>query len=217
MQQTLGALKLRRSNAAAETIDMFDWCAESTRARVKLEKDIADLKQKHDDLQKLVAEETAHSEELVRSKREFEAEHDSWLKDLLNEKKLKIRLQEQILATAHVDQAKLDAVAALSKRRAAAGASRKGKRKAEGLDVDADVDTDDDADKMDIDADPEAEGHNGEMSDVERTTSGSDTASASASEAEAGPEPEPKKKPGVGMRKDKPKVEFDPDEETASE
>lgn len=156
---------------------------------------MAELRRKQDDLQKLVAAETARFQELERSKHEFEQQHDSWLKDLLNEKKVKIRMQEQILATAHVDQSKLAAVNA-SKRRAAVGSSRRGKRKAEPELSDGAPDGDeaiDDVDEMDVDddvnmdADPDS---HEDVSDVGMATPGSETASASEPEASPASEPQ---------------------------
>lgn len=171
-----------------DSIDVFDWCSEAVSAQVQLEKDVAELRKKHDDFRKLVAEETARFVELERSKHEFEIEHDSWLKDLLNEKKVKIRMQERILATAHVDQAKL-AVVAASERRAAAGPSRKGKRKAEPEAPSVQYADNDGADEMDVDnIDPVSGGHE-EMSDIGMTTPGSETASASEPEADLAPKP----------------------------
>lgn len=101
-------------------------------------------------------------------------------------------MQELILATAHVDQAKLAAVTA-SKRRAAAGPSRKGKRKAETEVLDVQGGDTDDVDEMDVDdIDQEPGGHE-EMSDVGMTTPGSETASASEPEADPALKPEPKR------------------------
>ncbi|PSR75478.1 hypothetical protein BD289DRAFT_487100 [Coniella lustricola] len=173
--ETLGSLKLRKSNKAAEDIDMFDWCTESVSAREQLQQEVAQLQCKHDALQKLVSEETARFRELERSKQEFETHHDSWLKDLLNEKKLKIRMQEQILAAASVHPAK--------------GTNHKRKH---GAHLDADLEEsgqDVKPDEMDVDVDVDmdaeaAESHD-EMSDAGQTTQ--DSESASASEAEATP------------------------------
>lgn len=205
MQRKSGELKLRRSIAAESSIDIFDWCAEAVSARRRLERDVAELRRKQDDLQKLVAAETARFRELERSKHEFEQQHDSWLKDLLNEKKVKIRMQEQILATAHVDQSKLAAVNA-SKRRAAVGSSRRGKRKAEpelsdgapeGDEAIDDVDEMDVDDDVNVDADPDS---HEDVSDVGMATPGSETASASEPEASPAPEPQPNRSGRKGAR-----------------
>ncbi|KAK7747978.1 hypothetical protein SLS53_001230 [Cytospora paraplurivora] len=202
LDESLGSLTLEASESATENIDIFDWCSDAVEARSRLERELEELRRKHTDLEKLVAEETEHFRELERSKNEFEASHDAFLRDLLNEKKLKIRTQGQILATAQVDEDKLAAVgakasrgksAAESRRRGAGGASRKGKRKA-GEAATAEEETDDDAaaDVMDIDPKPESPVRDLEeqaLSDVGETTEGSETASEPEPEPELEPEP----------------------------
>lgn len=179
---------MRKSNKAEASIELFDWCAESIRGRDKLERDVVELRREHESLKTLVAEETAKIQELARSKQEFEATHDSWLKDLLNEKKVKIRTQEQLLATAHVDPDKLasiTAVATASKpHHSRVGASRTGKQKAQGFDVEGGRDSDDEVDKMDTDVDQASESHDEVMENVDRATTDSETASDPDSEQE---------------------------------
>ena len=154
--------------------------------QTQLAKELAQLKLKHAELHELVTKETANVKALVRSKEEFESEHDSFFRDLLNEKKLKIRAQEQILSTAHVDEAKLATLNAKAKpgKPEAVGSSRKGKRKAESL-GDETNDDEDGIDKMDVDEQSISPAQ--ELSDVEQTTD-----EETASEPE--PEPEPKSK-----------------------
>lgn len=169
-------------------MELFDWCVESISARDKLEQDIIELRREHESLQSLVAEETAKVQELARSKQEFEALHDSWLKDLLNEKKVKIRMQEQILATAHVDPDKLacaTAAATASKpHNSRAATSSKGKRKAQGLDhPDKSTRSNDEADEMDLDVDESHEEE--EIEDVDMATTDSETASDTDSKPES--------------------------------
>lgn len=178
----LGSLKLRRSGSADASFKLFDWCAEAITSRDKLALDVGKLKREHDALKALVAEETAKIKDLARSKEEFETSHDSWLKDLLNEKKVKIRTQEQLLATAHVDPAKLAAATASM---TAAGASRRSKRKAD--DSEADDDSNDGADKMDVDAQGGADSHDEELDDADRATTASEE-TASGSEHDPTPE-----------------------------
>lgn len=174
-QQHLGTLRLRRSKAAEDNADIFGWCVDEVLARAQLEREVDDLRRKHAELEKLVAEETAHVQELERGKRDFEAVHDSLCRDLLNEKKLKIRNLEQALATVPVDQQQAAAASTDT-----AGASRKGKRKAEDPEVDAAPgsgdETDDGLDRMEIDESD----HNAAMTTPE-----------TASESE--PEPKPNK------------------------
>lgn len=199
--ETIGTLTLPVSESATEEISIFDWCNDVVEVRTRLEEELVGLRRKHAELEKLVADETAHFKELERSKNEFEAEHDSFLRDLLNEKKLKIRTQGQVLATAQVDEDKLASIStkakgsksgAAPKRRGAVGASRKGKRKAdETATPDEETDGGTAADRMDIDPKPESPVRDLEeqsLSDADRTTEGSET----ASEPEPEPEPEPK-------------------------
>lgn len=180
--ELLGTLKLRKSHKAEASVELFDWCSESIGARDKLERDFVELRREHESLKALVAGETAKFQELARTKHEFEATHDSWLRDLLNEKKVKIRMQEQILATAHVDPAKLasaTAAATASKpHHTGMRASRKLKRKAlASADDDGDHDSNDEADKMDLDVEQAPESHNEGSEEVDIATTDSETAS----------------------------------------
>lgn len=167
---------------------------EQVKARGQLESEVEGLRRKHAELEKLVAEETAHFQELERGKREFEALHDSFCRDLVNEKKLKIRALEQVLSTAHVGQddelsrataTVSSSSSSTSKRRpvttARAGASGKGKRKAGGSDANvpsSDEETENGVEKMDVDVEAEDD-----MSDHDVGMTTPETAS------EAEPEP----------------------------
>ncbi|KAK7723722.1 hypothetical protein SLS64_000051 [Diaporthe eres] len=188
-----GTLVLRSSKSGTKNADMFDWANEAVLRQAQLAEELAALKLNHDKLERRVTEETAHFRALERARTEFESEHDSFFRDLLNEKKLKIRTQEQILSTARVDEAKLAALRAkarsgksevASRHPDAVGSSRKGKRKAESAADDAD---DDDVDEMDVDEQSVSPGD--ELSDVEQTTE-----DETASEPEPEPEPESKSK-----------------------
>lgn len=168
---------------------MFAWANEALIRQAQLAEELAELKLKYALLNRRFSDETARFEELVQSKNAFESEHDSFFRDLLNEKKLKIRTQEQILSTARVDdQAKLAALKAkarsgkseaASRHPEAVASSRKGKRKAASPTDDTD---EDDVDAMDVD-DPSVGPGEG-LSEFEETTE-----EETASEPE--PEPEP--------------------------
>jgi hypothetical protein len=88
---------------------------------------------------------------LITAKANHEAELLGKFRDLLNEKKAKIRDQQRLLATAKVDPKKLAAVQASRKssKKITAGSSSTGKRKA---DEDEDVE-DGGFEKMDVDVD----------------------------------------------------------------
>lgn len=175
---------------------MFDWANEAVLRQAQLAEELAALKLNHDKLERRVTEETAHFKALERTRTEFESEHDSFFRDLLNEKKLKIRTQEQILSTARVDDVKLAALRAkarsdksevASRHPDAVKSSRKGKRKAESAADDAD---DDDDDEMDVDEQSVSPGE--ELSEVEQTTEDEETASEPEPESELEPEPKSK-------------------------
>lgn len=170
---------------------MFAWADEALTRQAQLAEELAELKLKYARLNRCFSDETARFEELVQSKNAFESEHDSFFRDLLNEKKLKIRTQEQILSTARVDdQAKLAALKAkarsgksevASRHPEAVASSRKGKRKAASPADDTD---EDDVDAMDVDEPSVGPGQG--LSDFEETTE-----EETASEPEPDPEPEP--------------------------
>ncbi|KAG8160399.1 hypothetical protein KVR01_009935 [Diaporthe batatas] len=188
-----GTLVLRPSKSATKNADMFAWASEAVLRQAQLAEELAELKLKHDHLEKRVDDETAKLKALAHSKNDFESEHNSFFRDLINEKKLKIRTQEQILATARVDEAKLAALKAraepakseaISRHPGAAGSSRKGKRKAESHADDADGA---DLDGMDIDKKSVISGQ--ELYEIDQATE-EDT----ASEHEPDSEPKPASK-----------------------
>lgn len=168
---------------------MFAWANEALIRQAQLAEELAELKLKYALLNRRFSDETARFAELVQSKNAFESEHDSFFRDLLNEKKLKIRTQEQILSTARVDdQAKLAALKAkassgkseVASRHLEAGvSSSKGKRKATSPADDTD---EDDIDAMDVD-EPSVSPAQG-LSDFEETTE------EETSEPEPDPEPQ---------------------------
>lgn len=90
--------------------------------------------------------------ELVRLKQEDEAQRLEKFSILLNEKKLKIRDQQRILAGAVIDPAKVEAVeeSRIAIRSRSSGASRKGKRKATEAAEDSDEGADDDFEQMGV-------------------------------------------------------------------
>lgn len=196
-----GTLVLRPSKSATKNADMFAWASEAVLRQAQLAEELADLKLKHDLLERRVDQETAKFKALEHSKNDFESEHNSFFRDLINEKKIKIRTQEQILSTAHVDEAKLAALkakassarsAVTSRHPDAVGSSSKGKRKAESHADDAEGN---DVDEMDVDEQSAVSGQG--LSDVEQTT---DEDTASEHEPDSEPEPtskHPTRSPGV--------------------
>ncbi|RYP09855.1 hypothetical protein DL764_000989 [Monosporascus ibericus] len=188
--QRLGAIKLPEN--PDEEISPFAWCVSAIAARARVEEELAAAAARAGALESSVAELKAQLRELIRAREDDEAQLLEKFRDLLNEKKVKIRQQQRLLAAANVDPAKLARVAAAdaTARKRAAGASRAGKRKAAGGGDNDDAVDDDDADasvKMEVDSVAGADG--GPQLDPEEdepeTTDAEETASsAAAREAE---------------------------------
>lgn len=114
-------------------MDIFEWCGLAVKAKDasshELEGLRASLDEKDDQIKKL----EGSLAELVKLKNDNETQLLEKFSLLLNEKKLKIRDQQRLLACANVDPAKLAEVeasrTAVSSR--SPGPSRKGKRKAD--------------------------------------------------------------------------------------
>ncbi|RYO75919.1 hypothetical protein DL766_009867 [Monosporascus sp. MC13-8B] len=182
--QRLGAIKLPEN--PDEEISSFTWCVSAIAARVRVEEELAAAAARTRALEASVAELRDQLRELIRAREDDEAQLLEKFRDLLNEKKVKIRQQQRLLAAADVDPAKLTRVAGAdaTARRWAAGASRAGKRKAASDDGDDDVDA---SVKMEVDSVAGADG--GPQLDPEEdepeTTDAEETASeAAAREAE---------------------------------
>lgn len=127
-QQRLGSLILRETEDEAP--DLFEWCGEAVESKskstTKLQTLESSLKYKDEQFKKL--EESFA--ELVDLKNGHEKSLLEKFSLLLNEKKLKIRDQQRLLASSNVDPAKLEALEAARRdsRSRSAGPSRKGMR-----------------------------------------------------------------------------------------
>ncbi|KAK0705114.1 hypothetical protein B0H67DRAFT_371789 [Lasiosphaeris hirsuta] len=212
INQRLGAITLY--HRADEGIQLFDWCGAAAQELEKLKLDLAAEAAKVEDLDARVAELRSQVEELTQSKKASEAEMLEKLCGLLNEKKVKIREQQRLLATANVDPSKLAAVLASrpSPSARAAGyvpkASRASKRKTRG--DDSDESSDDGFEKMDVDKEElpppaTAEKDDSDLEDGQRTPDDDDDETTSEVEEEEEPSPPQPKKPGVDKGKGKAK------------
>lgn len=114
---------------------------------------------------------------------------------LLNEKKLKIRDQQRLLASSNVDPAKLKALqeARRDSRSRSAGPSRKGKRKA-GDNAQEDSDSDGGFEKMDVDVKEEPAQDSEDEDQARRTPDAESTADETEDEDEEPPPSLPMKK-----------------------
>jgi hypothetical protein len=154
-QQRLGAFNL--SYDENQEIELFEWCGIAVQSTLNSANELASFKSKFHEQQEMINKLNSQLEELIAAKVNHEAELLGKFRDLLNEKKAKIRDQQRLLAAAKVDPKKLEAVQASRKssKKTGAGPSRAGKRKAsEWSRMDEDDDDEDSAvEKMDVDVD----------------------------------------------------------------
>lgn len=154
--------------------------------------ELASFKSKFREQQETISKLNAQLEELIAAKATHETELLEKFRDLLNEKKAKIRDQQRLLATAKVDPKKLAAVQASRKssKGAAAAPSRTGKRKAEnGSQIDEDdEDVDIGFEKMDVDVDQVP--NDSDQQDIE-TPDGDETETADEDDGDIIPQAKP--------------------------
>ncbi|KAJ9288252.1 hypothetical protein C8Q69DRAFT_116002 [Paecilomyces variotii] len=148
--QRLGSISLKQDDEQA--IELFEWTAITASAADTLETQVASLSARYRAAEDTISKLNAQLEELVRAKSEHEDQLIAKCVQLLNEKKLKIRNQQRLLASSNVDPGKaheLEAAVSDGSRRRKAGASRVSKRKV-ATPVDADSD-EDGFEKMEVD------------------------------------------------------------------
>ncbi|KAE9371991.1 hypothetical protein N431DRAFT_234510 [Stipitochalara longipes BDJ] len=155
--QKLGAITLSKDNLALDNIDLFEWCGLTLTAKRTTENELRSLqnafRQNNEQVQKLEKK----LAELEKLKNDHESDLLEKFSLLLNEKKLKIRDQQRLLASANVDPAGLAAVEESRSGRAhSAGPSRRSKRKAESR-IDTEDEESDGFEKMEVDEAPESE------------------------------------------------------------
>ncbi|KAI5466925.1 hypothetical protein BGZ63DRAFT_11970 [Mariannaea sp. PMI_226] len=95
--QRLGDITLNYDSN--EAIELFEWCGMAAEASAEGKQAIADLTAKSRGTEATVADLQSQLEELLRVKDEDETAMLQKFRDLLNEKKVKIREQQQVLAS----------------------------------------------------------------------------------------------------------------------
>ncbi|KAJ3468571.1 hypothetical protein MRS44_002636 [Fusarium solani] len=95
--QRLGAVTLNYD--PDEAIELFEWCGAAVESSAASKQAVADLTVKSTDSEAAVAQLQSQLEELLRAKDEDETALLRKFRDLLNEKKVKIREQQQVLAS----------------------------------------------------------------------------------------------------------------------
>jgi DNA double-strand break repair and V(D)J recombination protein XRCC4 len=148
-QQKLGAITLPEKE---EVVELYDWCGLTIQSKDNVQRELGELKAQ---LKAKEAEAEKINEELaqmVKLKNNHENDLIEKFSLLLNEKKLKIRDQQRLLATANVDPAKAAALerSKASAKSGSAGPSKARKRKA-GKVGQGETDSDEGFEKMDVD------------------------------------------------------------------
>ncbi|KAK3109449.1 hypothetical protein LTR53_017285, partial [Teratosphaeriaceae sp. CCFEE 6253] len=141
IRQRLGSIELKQDDE--QEIDLFTWASTAAAATDGLRQQNSELRTDAGSQEERIAKLSRQLDDLIKAKKDHEDELLKKFAALLNAKKLKIRDQQRLLASAKVDP---QAAAAIHNSRSGdsrtreAGGSRKGKRKANGgedLDLDA--------------------------------------------------------------------------------
>ncbi|KAL2013427.1 hypothetical protein VTN00DRAFT_952 [Thermoascus crustaceus] len=148
--QRLGSITLRQDDEQA--IQLFDWTGISVARADALEQQIHSLTERYRVAEDTINKLNVQLEKLTQAKSQHEDQLISRFVQLLNEKKLKIRNQQRLLASAKVDRTKVSDVktSASGSRYRRAEASRLSKRKATQA-HDDDSESDYGFEKMEID------------------------------------------------------------------
>ncbi|KAI2783078.1 hypothetical protein F4815DRAFT_491712 [Daldinia loculata] len=179
--QRLGSIKLEEDEKTE--ISPFDWCISALGAREKVAEDLAAANLKIQSLEGSLAELKGQLDELIKAKDEDETQLLEKFRDLINEKKVKIRQQQRLLASASIDPEKLANVNGFQiTRKHVPESSRASKRKVK----EEEESSDDGFEKMDV----EEGGNENAQADVEEDR-GDTTAGETASGADTDEEPVP--------------------------
>jgi len=146
--QKLGSITLPQNDD--ETIQLFEWAGAATSRADELEHQASSLIGRSSTAEDTINKLNSQLEELITAKSEHENQLISKFVQLLNEKKLKIRNQQRLLASARVDPSKISDLRSATSDRGLrhAGASRSSKRRAVS---DSDSETDEAFERMDVD------------------------------------------------------------------
>jgi anion-transporting ArsA/GET3 family ATPase len=137
-----------------EKIDLFEWCGQIVISKNATTSELASREKAFREKDEQVTKLEDALDKLQKQKNEHENDLLEKFSLLLNEKKLKIRDQQRLLASSKVDPAKLAAVEEnRSERHHSAGPSRSGKRKA-GPRVQSDDEESDGFEDMDVEEAP---------------------------------------------------------------
>lgn len=102
--QRVGEIPLRLDEE--QEISLFEWTATAVDKTSDLKVALRDLNSKYQDQAQIIQKFNDQLEDLIQAKREHENSLMEKFRDLLNAKKLKIRDQQRLLATAKIDPQK---------------------------------------------------------------------------------------------------------------
>ncbi|KAK2766174.1 hypothetical protein FQN54_007690 [Arachnomyces sp. PD_36] len=148
--QRLGSITLKQDDDQA--IQLFEWNGIAVARANELETEISSLTEKYRVAEETIGKLSNQLEDLIQAKNDHDEQLIAKFVQLLNEKKLKIRNQQRLLASAKIDSSKaaeLDAVSEIKGH--PAGPSRRGKRKA-GREEPEESEESDGFDRMSVDA-----------------------------------------------------------------
>lgn len=103
-QQRLGTLVLKRDDEQA--IELFEWSGTAASRADALEQHVTNLTNRYRAAEDTIQKLNEQLEELLRAKDNHERQLVANFAQLLNEKKLKVRNQQRLLASASADPAK---------------------------------------------------------------------------------------------------------------
>ncbi|KAJ6085956.1 hypothetical protein N7486_010237 [Penicillium sp. IBT 16267x] len=147
--QRLGAIILKQNDEQA--IELFEWSGLAAARAGELESQVIDLTDRYRAAEDTVQKFKGQLEELMRAKTQHETQLVANFVQLLNEKKLKIRNQQRLLASATADPTKASEIqAATASVHATGGEQQPTKRNAHDM-SDGDGDTEEGLERMDID------------------------------------------------------------------
>ncbi|RFU33426.1 hypothetical protein B7463_g2936, partial [Scytalidium lignicola] len=171
--QRLGTVTLDPKDPEDEPVDIFEWCGIALETSSGSTHELDTLKHKFKTQENEINTLKCALDDLIKAKEAHDAEMLEKFALLLNEKKLKIRDQQRLLASAKIDPAKARGVKDRSRDTTGPHlplASRPKKRKAGRRAQDDEDDEEDKADKMDVDDAAEELENDDEDSSVDRET-----------------------------------------------
>ncbi|KAI0884780.1 uncharacterized protein GGS22DRAFT_146785 [Annulohypoxylon maeteangense] len=182
--QRLGTITLEENEKTE--ISPFDWCVSAIGAREKVQENLVTTIAKVQTAEDSLKELKDQLNELIKIKEEDETELLEKFRDLLNEKKVKIRQQQRLLASASVDPDKLANIGGGRKNeKHVAQVSRASKRKIKEEPESSDAEFE----KMDVEEDNDDGSAQLDIEEDHGDTTADETASGTGTDDEPAPPP----------------------------